>query len=327
MKKYIALSDKHSYERIIIITMKKCLILGAGGFIGKALCQKLHGKYEIIAYDRAYSTELERIGDIRQIIGDFTQTRNFTDILQGVDTVVHLISTTLPSDATDGIPEEIINNIVPTTALLESMVKTGVRQIIFSSSGGTVYGDTRDKINTVDSSLAPICSYGVQKKVIEAYIEFYGVRYTLQYKIARISNPYGIGQDAGKPQGVIPIFIRKLLEGEPITIFGEGTEVRDYIYMDDLMNFLDRLIAYEGDEHIFNIATGKVYSLHEIIEKIQKKVGRRFSEVIYKDKRFCDVKKSLLDVETTWDLLQYRPQISLDDGIATLYRLLEKQNG
>lgn len=174
--------------------MKKCLILGAGGFIGKALCKKLLGKYEIIAYDRAYLTELERIGDIRRIIGDFTQTRDFTDILQGVDTVVHLISTTIPSDSTDGIPEEIINNIVPTTALLESMVKTGVRQIVFSSSGGTVYGDTQDKINTVDSSLTPICSYGVQKKVIEAYIEFYGVRYGLQYKIARISNPYGIGQ-------------------------------------------------------------------------------------------------------------------------------------
>lgn len=307
--------------------MEKCLILGAGGFIGKALCRKLHKKYEIIAYDRAYSTELESIGDIRQIVGDFSQARDFTNILQGVDTVVHLISTTLPSDATDGIPEEIMNNIVPTTALLESMVKTGVRQIIFSSSGGTVYGDTQDRINVVTSPLAPICSYGVQKKVIEAYLEFYGIRYGLKYKIARISNPYGVGQDTKKPQGVIPIFIRRLLDGEPITIFGEGTEVRDYIYMDDLMTLLEKLIMYEGDEHIFNIATGKVYSLQEIIDKIQKTVGKQFTEIVYKERRFCDVKKSLLDAETTWDLLQYRPQVSLDDGIARLYRLLEKQNG
>lgn len=307
--------------------MKKCLILGAGGFIGKALCRKLHEKYEIIAYDRAYSMELEGVGNIRQIIGDFTQTRDFTDILQGVDTVVHLISTTLPSDATDDIPEEIMNNVVPTTALLESMVKTGVRQIIFSSSGGTVYGETQDRINDVTSPLAPICSYGVQKKVIEAYLEFYGIRYGLQYKIARISNPYGVGQDAKKPQGVIPIFIRRLLDGEPITIFGEGTEVRDYIYMDDLMTFLERLIAYEGNEHIFNIATGKVYSLQEIISKIQNTVGKQFAEIVYKEKRFCDVKKSLLDVKTTWELLQYRPQVSLEDGIDRLYRILEKQNG
>ena len=107
--------------------MKKCLILGAGGFIGKALCGKLHKKYDIVAYDRAYSTELEKMGNITQIVGDFTQTRDFTDILQGVDTVIHLISTTLPSDTTEGIPKEIMDNVVPTVALLESMVKMRVR--------------------------------------------------------------------------------------------------------------------------------------------------------------------------------------------------------
>lgn len=304
--------------------MKKCLILGASGFIGKALCRKLHEKYEITAYDRVYSAELENVGNIRQIVGDFALTRDFTDILQGVDTVIHLISTTLPADSTDGIPEEIMNNIVPTTALLESMVKTGTRQIVFSSSGGTVYGETQNRVNTVSSPLAPICSYGVQKKVIEAYLEFYGIRYGLQYKIARISNPYGIGQDARKPQGVIPIFIRKLLDEEPITIFGDGTEVRDYIYMDDLMVFFEKLLEYEGKEHIFNIATGNVYSLLQIIEKIERMAGKQYTEIIYKERRFCDVKKSLLDAKTTWKLLQYSPKVSLDDGIARLYRLLEK---
>lgn len=302
--------------------MKKCLILGAGGFIGKALCRKLHKKYDIVAYDRAYSAELEKMGNITQVVGDFTQTRDFANILQGVDTVIHLISTTLPSDATEEIPQEIMDNVVPTVALLESMVKAGVRQILFSSSGGTVYGDTQDRINTVVSPLSPICSYGVQKKVIEAYVEFYGIRYGLQYKIARISNPYGVGQDIKKPQGVIPIFIRRLLEEQTITIYGDGTEVRDYIYMDDLMTFLDRLIEYDGEEHIFNIATGNVYSLQEIIDKIERIAGKNFTDIIYKEKRLCDVKKSLLDVTTTWELLQYRPRISLDDGIARLYKLL-----
>lgn len=86
---------------------------------------------------------------------------------------------------------------------------------------------------------------------------------------------------------------------------------------------LDRLIAYEGDEHIFNIATGKVYLLHEIIDRIQKVAGRQFTDIIYKERRLCDVKKSLVDAETTWKILKYRPQVSLDDGIDTLYRQLE----
>lgn len=304
--------------------MKRCLVLGAGGFIGKSLCRKLSKNYEIIAYDRAYVIELEELNNTRQVIGDFTKTRDFTDILQGVDVVIHLISTTLPTEDTAHIGEEIADNIIPTVALLEAMVKSNVKEIIFSSSGGTVYGETGEQINSVESPLHPICSYGVQKKVIETYLEFYGVRYGMNYKIARITNPYGIGQDINKHQGVIPIFIRRLLEDDDITIFGDGNEVRDYIYMEDLMNFLEKILEYKGDRHIFNVGTGGVSSLNQIIEKIEKTVGKEFKNKVYREKRTCDVNKSLLEVEDTWQALNCRPAVTLDEGIRRLYYRLKK---
>ncbi len=306
--------------------MKKCLILGAGGFLGKAICSKLCDDYEIIAYDRIESDELVKLNNVKQIIGDFVHTNDFTDILQGIDVVIHLISTSIPSDDTSHIREEISENIIPTVSLLESMVKANVKDILFVSSGGTVYGETGDKLNSVEALLNPICSYGVQKKVIEAYLQFYGIRYGINYKIARISNPYGLGQNINKPQGVIPIFIRNLLNNKEIVIFGDGTDVRDYIYMDDVVNIIERIMTYEGNEHIFNVGTGEAYSLNEIIDKIVKISGKQYKNIEYHIARKCDVHKSLLEVECTYKLLGYRPQMTLDEGIKILYERLKGES-
>lgn len=304
--------------------MKRCLILGAGGFIGKAICHRLCNAYEIVAYDIQESNELKELKNVRQIIGDFVNTTDFTEILQGVDIVIHLISTTLPSDDTTHIREEIQENIIPTVSLLESMVKSGVKEILFVSSGGTVYGETGEKVNDVNAPLNPVCSYGVQKKVIETYLQFYGVRYGINYKIARVSNPYGLGQDIHKLQGVIPIFIRNLLNSQPITVYGDGTDVRDYIYMDDVTNIIERMLAYEGEESIFNVGTGTVYTLNEIIDKIVKITGREYAQIEYQEKRKCDVHKALLEVESTWEILGYKPKMPLDEGIRVLYERLSR---
>ncbi len=314
-------------ERFPEEKMKRCLILGAGGFIGKAICRQLYAAYDITAYDRQKSDELDELKKVKQIIGDFVSTTDFTDILQGIDVVIHLISTTLPSDDTAHIREEINENLIPTVSLLESMVKTGVKEILFVSSGGTVYGETGEKINDVKAPLKPICSYGVQKKVIEAYLQFYGIRYGMNYKIARISNPYGLGQDTNKPQGVIPIFIRNLLNNKPITVYGDGTDVRDYIYLDDVTRVIERMLAYEGEEHIFNVGSGEVYSLNQIIDKITKVANISYRAVEYQKARKCDVHRAMLEVESTWEALGYRPQTTLDEGIRELYtRLCKKKS-
>lgn len=301
--------------------MKKCLVLGAGGFMGKSLCKELINDYEIVLFDRRIPKELTSLnGYVKYVEGDFTKMEDFSPLLKGVDKVIHLISTTIPQEETTNIDMEISQNIIPTVQLLECMVKTGVPEIIFSSSGGTIYGEANGELNKVGDELHPICGYGVQKKTIEAYLEFYGLRYGINYKIMRISNPYGVGQDPQKPQGVIPIFVYRLLHDMPITIYGDGCSKRDYIYMSDLIEAFKQTLAYNGDIHIFNIGSGSAHTLNEVIDLIEYKSGKKFREISYMEKRNCDILKNQLEVDTTWKELHWRAKIGLEQGIENVIK-------
>jgi UDP-glucose 4-epimerase len=295
--------------------MKKILVMGAGGFIGKPLCLELSKNNLVRAFNNTDITDFKGVKNIEIILGDFTALDNFEEVLKDTDVVYHLISTTIPNNNTNSIPLEIEENIIPTVKLLECMVKVGVEEIVFASSGGTIYGETGDHKNCIMDPLKPICSYGVQKKVIEAYLEFYGIKYGINYKIARLSNPYGLGQDPSKPQGVIPIFVNRLLNGEEIKIFGDGSNERDYIYMDDLVEGLIKLGEYKGEEHIFNLGFGKTHTLKEIIQIIENLSGKKFVNVIFQPKRSFDVEKTILEVETSQNKLSWRPKIEMEQGI------------
>jgi len=299
--------------------MTKCLILGAGGFMGKSLCRELIKDYEIVAFDRVIPEELTSIsGNIKYVGGNFVETKDFSQLLEGVDKVIHLISTTIPQEDTSEIDIEIMQNVIPTVRLLECMVRKSVPEIIFASSGGTIYGEAMGHANEVDDELHPICGYGVQKKVIEAYLEFYGLRHGINYKIMRISNPYGVGQDTQKPQGVIPIFVYRLFQGMPITIYGDGNNERDYIYMPDLVEAFKRVLEYKGDTHIFNVGSGRTHSLNEIINIIEQKVGKHFIRIEYKESRKCDVSRNLLNVDKTQNELGWKAETDLKQGIGAI---------
>jgi UDP-glucose 4-epimerase len=298
--------------------MKKVLILGANGFIGKALCRRLAKEYKILAYDIKFSEENRNIENVEFIEGNFIQEISFEEILEGVDTIYHLISTTLPTDSTKYVQEEIIENVLPTVRLLEAMVAKQVKTIIFSSSAGTIYGEKGHCVNNVEDALAPNCSYGVQKKVIETYLEFYGLKYGINYKIARIANPYGLGQDAKRVQGVIPILIGRLLEEEEIVVYGDGSNARDYIYMEDLIEVLVKLLEYCGDKSKFNIGTGRVHSLLEIINLIEKISKKKFVKINYLPVRIHDISSTNLEVKSTFLELDWTPDTDLEQGIAKI---------
>ena len=295
--------------------MEKLLILGAGGFIGKAVVEKLSEQYWIRAFDRKIVDEFSRYNNVGMVVGNFVGAKSFDQYLSGIDTVIHLISTTVPSDDTANIPDEIEENIISTIKLLESMVRCNVKNIIFASSAGTVYGETGDRVNNVESPLNPKCSYGVQKCVIEKYLEFYARRYGMNVKIMRITNPYGWGQDKNKVQGLIPIFINKFLTREPITIFGDGSHKRDYLFITDLANAFLKVLEYQGDEHLFNIGYGEYYSINDIVHLIEDKMDGSFADIKYVKSRFCDVHSSYIDVDGAHQLLDWHPEMSVTKGI------------
>lgn len=305
--------------------MNKILVLGAMGFIGKSLVEKLANKYKILAFDNVESNIFSDNQNVEYIKGDFVTKDDFNDLLTGVDKVIHLISTTTPRDTTDKIIEEVEENVLPTIRLLESMVSCNVKEIIFASSAGTVYGETGNRINSVTSVLKPKCSYGVQKCVIEQYLSFYAQKYGIKAKIVRITNPYGWGQNKQKMQGIIPIFVNRFLNDEEITVFGDGSHQRDYVFITDLVDSFEKVLEYRGEEYIFNIGYGEYYSINDIISFIEKRMNKRFKKINYVGDRGCDVHRSYVDVCTTQNVLEWLPRVSIHRGIdLTIERLLHQ---
>jgi UDP-glucose 4-epimerase len=297
--------------------MKKVLILGVNGFLGKQLCLELNKRNHCVTgYDIVSQSSVAELRNVQYICGNFVLADDFDELLVDVDTVFHLVSTTLADCGTDNICKEIYENVIPTIKLLDSMIRCGTRQIIFASSGGTVYGDTGKHVNTTDERLKPISSYGVQKKMIEACLELYGSAHDITYRIARIANIYGIGQDGARRQGVIPIFINRILNNLPITIY--GNTYRDYIYKDDVVNAFVKLADYTGNRTVFNIGTGNSHSLSEVLDKICKLIGHDPIDVDVRPIRSFDVRENRLSVVETQDELNWHPEVSIEEGIAKI---------
>lgn len=304
--------------------MANILILGASGFIGKALTKELSKDHYVVGFDRHILSELKSLRNVKLVLGDFTKQPCFDDLLHGIDIVIHLICTTIPKDNTDTISDEIVENLVPTINLLESMVRCNVKEIIFASSAGTVYGEADNIINQSASYLNPRCGYGVLKKVTESYFQFYNLRYGINHKIMRITNPYGWGQNKKKMQGLIPILVNKLKNNEEIVIWGDGENVRDYIFMEDLVQAFCKVIKYNGNQHVFNIGYGKYYSILEVLEKVQVESRKTFTNIKYLPARFCDVKKCVIDLSESQKELNWYPKTDLNLGIRlTVEKLLK----
>lgn len=288
--------------------------------MGKNLVHALATLGDVVVFDREMPSEFASNDKLVCKTGDFVNITSFDDILEGVDVVYHLISTTLPSEGTQNTPKEVSENVLPMVHLLESMKRCSVKRIIFASSGGTVYGDTDGHINKPNDSLSPICSYGLQKQLIENCLMYYNRAGDLDCKIARITNPYGLGQRVDKPQGIIPILIYRLRNNMPITIYGDGTISRDFIYMEDLISALIALSTYNGKKNIFNFGYGESFSLNYIVNAIEQIAAAKFTEVYYQPLRKFDVPHVNVSIEETIAELSWKPQITLEMGIERIVR-------
>lgn len=301
--------------------MKKLLLLGAGGFIGKALCYELSKDYLIKAFDIIPDSKLQSLSAIEMVTGNFAALSDFTSIIKDIDIIIHLISTTVPIEDTSQITSELETNVLPTVRLLESLTKlSNPPEVIFISSGGTIYGHSNREPCCETDVLLPMCGYGMQKLTIENYITFYGRYYNLPYKIVRVANVYGLDVNYQKHQGIIPIYIRSLLQNNPITIYGDGDNTRDYIYISDLVNAIKRLLTYTGEHHIFNLGSGIGYTINEIIAMIEKETKKSFVKINFMASRKCDVAYNVLNITSARNELSWEPHYTLPVGIQTIYK-------
>lgn len=297
----------------------KCLVFGGAGFLGIHLCKKLYEQgYEVIIYNRS-STRLEifkkKFPLLKIIERDFSVEKDFNHILTNIDIVFHLISTTNP--ANKNVLYDFESNVLPTIRLLDACIENKIGKFIYFSSGGTVYGIPRYTPIDEGHRTEPISSYGIHKLAVEKCIEYYGRSYDLNFNILRISNPYGEGQNPFANQGVIPVFLAKALLEQPIEIWGNGSVIRDYIFVEDVIDACIHVIRYKGNRRMFNIANGKGYSLNELIYIMQKQI-KKIINVTYIEERVQDVPVNILDISLVQNELEWQPHICLEKGIAKM---------
>ena len=262
---------------------------------------------------------------VEWVDGDFVNIEDLTEALNGCDIVYHLVSTTLPKTSNDNPAYDIETNVIGTLHLLEQAKKNRLHKIIFISSGGTVYGIPQEVPIKEIHPTNPICSYGIGKLTIEKYLHLYHFLYGLDYCVLRLSNPYGERQRVSGMQGAVAVFLNKALKNETIDIWGDGSIIRDYIYIEDAMDALVKVISYRGTERLFNIGGGQGLSLKDIIASLEVLLGRT---VKYRNMpaRPFDVPANVLDISKARDELKWEPRTTFSEGLRRTYVWIDREN-
>lgn len=210
--------------------------------------------------------------------------------------------------------------------VLECARRHGTERFIFVSSGGVVYGEPEERPTPETAPKLPMSPYGVSKLAAEYYLGYYRQVHGLEYAAVRYSNVYGPRQDPFGEAGVVAIFSTRLLDGEPLTIFGDGEQTRDYVYVGDVVaaNMLLTDHDFGGanglDDRAFNVGTGIETSVNELARTLMKSVGREV-EVRYAEPRAGELLHSCLDASRL-RALGWAPRTSLLDGLAATYEFI-----
>ncbi len=309
----------------------RIIICGAAGFIGTNLAIHLakDKKNDITLVDRKeeYFKDIKEMNLLNITIKEdpLNMETNFDKLFENQEIVYHLVSTTVPTTSNQHISQELISNVVFSSNMFEACVRCNVNRVIFISSGGTVYGKQLNCPLKEETSTYPISSYGVQKITIEKLLYLYEYMYGLDYRIIRLANPYGPYQRPNGVLGAITTFTYKALCNDEITVFGDGSVIRDYIYIDDairaIMNIAnDNYNIYK----IFNLGCGYGTSIKEVLNTIQNTLGVEL-KVRFAKARKVDVPVNYLDIsryEKCYGKLNF---LSLNEGVKRTAKFLEEK--
>lgn len=312
--------------------MKKTLILGADGFLGSNLAKSLAGdkKFKIRAFDLFEAGVLRNLKgfekDMEIFPGNFLNREDLRKALKGIDYVFHYISLTTPGSSMKDPLIDVDTNIRGTIVLLDECVKAKVKRVIFPSSGGAIYGNQKKNLLSENDPQNPISPYAISKLTIEKYLEYYRINHGLEYLILRYSNPYGPGQNVVGSQGIVPIFLNLIKNNKPITVFGDGKNERDYIFIDDAIEITKKIAFKPKTKYfVYNLGGGKGTTINKVIDIIRKTADRPV-KMIKKPARGIDVRKVVLDISRIKKEIKYLSETSLEEGIQKTWEWIGKSN-
>lgn len=309
--------------------MKKIniLLLGGAGFIGSSLIYRflLDDTYRIsvLEPERANISRLYKFDNkILLHDGDLRDSAKILKILEEdeIDIVFHLVSTLIPGSALSHFQNEVADILMPSMNVMELCAERHIKFVYFSS-GGTVYGNNfRGSHKEIDNK-EPISYYGLSKEIVEEIVKFEHRHYNLDYLIFRPSNPYGPGQNIYGRQGLIAVSLGKILKNETLQIWGSGNEIRDYIYIDDLVDAIFKVIDSGISNETINVGSGRGYSVNEIVEIIDTLVHETI-KVEHIKTRGVDVDSMILDCSKLYSIIDFSP-IDVKTGIEKFIKYIE----
>jgi len=293
----------------------KILVTGAAGRLGAALVDDL-----VAAGHDVTGVDVAPLGRTPPKTFPF-QVCSFAalELPPGLDAVAHLACSTVPATSASSPEMDLAENVLPSVDLFLRAVKAGVRKIVFASSGGTVYGELPvGRAAFVETDVCrPTTAHGAMKHVLETYLRAMTHGTATSPVIARISNAYGRPGPTRPGHGAVDTFVRAVLRGDAISVWGDGSIVRDYVHNADIVAALRRMLEAERPSSIYNVSSGVGTSLTELIAVVEKGCGAR-AKVRHEPSRGVDLARNVLDPSLARAELGWTPRVGLAEGVARL---------
>lgn len=292
------------------------LVTGGCGFIGANLVRFLRERtpWRVRVIDNLQTGDPghvpEKLAEV--LVGNVADGAALEPALEGIDAVIHLASTTGVVPSVDDPVWDFEGNPLPTFRLLDACRRRGINRVVFASSGATL-GEAPPPVNE-EVLPRPLSPYGAGKLVGEAYCQAFAGSYGMQTAALRFSNVYG-PFSLRKKGNAVPNFIRRCLSNEPMVIYGDGTQTRDFIYVDDLCDCIHRATTTDGlAGDVFQVAMGVETAIADLAELVQKVTGAE-SEIQFEPRRAGEIHRSWADISKARRVLGFNPQVDLEQGI------------
>lgn len=306
----------------------RMLITGGAGFLGAALANRLlKREHTVLVLDDLTAGDPRRLdSSVLLDRGDVKDVPKLWTLLQGVDCVYHLAARVRVPESIHYPREYNDVNVGGTVAVMEAMRDTGVRRVVFTSSGA-LYGEQVQQPVNERQTPNPNSPYGVSKIAAEHYVSTLGALYDIETVSLRIFNAYGPGQELPPSYPpVIPQLLRQAQTGGSLVIFGDGTQTRDFVYVDDVVDALVlAATATDVNRAVINVGSGQEVSINDLAVSVARVTGKR-ANVLHNQGQPGGVSRLVADVRLAEQLLGWTPRTNLEEGLRlTLERDLRFQ--
>lgn len=293
---------------------KSILLIGGAGFLGSRLASGFSGDgWDVGILDRIVPAEDGL--NAEYFTGELRDMHLLRRALRKFSRVVYLAHETRTAPAADRLPANFLGNIELLLLVLEEIQESRAEDFVLLSSGGAVYGEPEFLPIPEDHPTRPRSPYGIAKLTMEKYLAMVAEQTGFRHLEIRPSNPYGPGQNFQSAQGIVAVAMARIARGEPITIRGDGSATKDYIFISDFAEACVKLVSNPGAAGPFNIGCGQGTPLLDVVSGIEQVVGKK-ANLIFEPAQSGDVTANVLDISKVSGAIDWNPRTKLNEGIA-----------